>query len=195
MGADARAITFGVEPAVHTLRKGGPPIPGYDSPALPIKPSRDPAFSLIALSGAEPQEPVMVEVPLVMNNSAFSPSQEMVGWRIGFAHWHEHSTSFLQALNALRLAGAFMVLVDARWDAIDECVIEHRLDALICQESSPAFQKAHSNGNPSACEVLEDGTRIWFYGARWAGDRLSCLTLALRPVLRQTLRLTTRLNT
>lgn len=194
-GTGARAITFGVEPAVHTLRESGPPIPGYDSPALPLKPSRDPALSLIALSGVESLEPVMAEVPLVMHNSAFSPSQEMGGWRIGFVHWHEHSTCFLQTLNALRLAGALLVPVDARWDEIDKCVIEHRLDALICQESSPAFQRAHGSSNPSACEVLEDGTRIWLYGAQWAGDRLSCLTRALHQVLRQTLRLTTRLNT
>lgn len=195
VGACTRAITFGVEPAVHTLRENGPPIPGYDSPALPLKPSRDPALSLIALSGVEPPEPVMVEVPLVMNNSAFSPAQEIAGWRIGFAHWPEHSTCFLQTLNALRLAGALMVPVDVRWDEIDKCVIENRLDALICQESSPAFLRARSTGNPSVSEVLEDGTRIWLYGAQWAGDRLSCLTRVLRQVLRQTLRLTTRLNT
>lgn len=187
-------ISFGAESTTHAPREVATPIPGYNAPALPMKPSRDPALSLIALSGAPPAEQVMVEVPLVLNNSAFTPAHELAGWRIGFDHRHARSACLLDALQVLRLAGALTVPVDVAWDRIDQCVIEYRLDALICEQGSPGFQSAQDNGNPCACEVLEDATRVWFYGARWAGERLTGLTRVFRQVLRQTSGRLTRVN-
>lgn len=167
-------------------------IPGYNALAPMIRPTRDPALSLIAISGVDPAEPVMVEVPLVQNNSAFGASPVLDGWRIGYVSRYrcaghiepaDHSATLRRAFAILRQAGAELVAVDAlRTDdplesgtAIDELVADHRLDALVSNEQSEAFHAACRSGYPSACQALEDGTRLWFYGARWAGDRVKVL--------------------
>lgn len=152
--ASAMAIAFGVDPP------GKPgasvPIPGYDAPGLALKPLRDPSLSLIALSGVDPSGPVMVEVPLVQNNTTFTATHAMRGRRVGFAERFvdaeeqgliEHDPSFLSALDILRRAGAELVPVHAHrsnhnWHArneIDELVRAYRLDALVSDSRSDAF--------------------------------------------------------
>ncbi|AZF06924.1 hypothetical protein [Pseudomonas sp. R5-89-07] len=165
-----------------------------------IKPTRDPALSLIAISGVDPTEPVMVEVPLVQNNSAFSASPVLAGWRIGYASRYvrgghtvptDQSANLRRAFVILRHAGAQLVAVDAqRTDnplesgkAIDELVASYRLDALVSDDQSAAFHAACRSGYPSACEVLDDGTRLWFYGARWAADRVNVLLRTYRQLV------------
>ncbi|AUZ49121.1 hypothetical protein BOP93_19960 [Pseudomonas orientalis] len=157
-----------------------------------IKPTRDPALSLVAISGVDPTEPVMVEVPLVQNNSAFGVAPVLDGWRIGYAGRYvrgghseptEHSATLRRAFAILRQAGVELVAVDARrtddplesGTAIDELVASHRLDALVSDEQSQAFHAACRSGYPSGCQALEEGTWLWFYGARWAGDRVKVL--------------------
>lgn len=185
--ASPPGIAFGVQP------KGGVPIPGYDAPALPLKPPRDPSLSLIALSGVDPSGPVMVEVPLVQNNTASAPSQTLAGRRFGFAdRWvrgHEyepiqHSAAFLKALGILRRAGAQLVAVPAQrpdetlhftlqtHNEIDAHVGEHRLDALVSDSHNAAFLTACWNGYPRVGEPLGEGQTLWFYGTRWSGDSL-----------------------
>lgn len=206
-----RGIVFGVDPQAHGTR-GGVPIPGYDAPGLALKPPRDPSLSLIALSGIDPSGPLMAEVPPVMNNSPFTRTQVLVGWRIGFANRYvgpgaseavDHSPAFLQALDTLRSAGAQLVALDAlRGDRanpfvaytrneIDERVGEHSLDALVSESKSAAFHGACASGYPGACELLEDGTKLWFYGARWAGDRILVLVRFYRRLLKDSLRMPT----
>lgn len=155
--ASPRSIAFDVEPApAHP----GVLVPGYNALALPLKPLRDPALSLIALSGVDPSEPVMVEVPLVQNNSAFTCARTLAGRRVGFADRYqrgdehcpiEHRASFSRALDVLRSAGAQLLPVPAQLpddglyfnlhtrNEIDERVTEYRLDALVSDSQSDAF--------------------------------------------------------
>lgn len=195
--ANPGGVVFGAEqPMGRTL------IPGYNAIAPPITPLRDPALSLVALSGIDPAEPVMVEVPLVMNNTTFTATKVLYGWRIGFAeryvrggHYElvEYSSALLRAFHILRQAGAQLVPVDARRadpslqftlqrNEIDELVIEHRLDALVSDGRSAAFHNACVSGYPSHCEPLADGAKLWFYGARCSRDALPTLLLAYRQV-------------
>lgn len=179
------------------------PIPGYNALAPQIKTARDPALSLIALSGIDPTDPVMVEVPLVLNNTRFSDGQVLSGWRIGFAERYvhadrfeplEHTAAFCQALDILRQAGAQLVPVEAQRgdeslqftlqgrNEIDDLVTQHRLDALVSDGQSAAFHGACKSGYSSVCETLKDGTRLWMYGPRWSRDALPVLLLAYRQV-------------
>ncbi|MGY2376708.1 hypothetical protein ACW9IB_19600 [Pseudomonas sp. SDO524_S393] len=195
--ASPRGIAFGVQ------SKGGVPIPGYDAPTLALKPSRDPSLSLIALSGVDPSGPVMVEVPLVQNNTTFTASQPLTGRRLGFANrWvrgHErepieHSAVFLKALDVLRRAGAQLVAVSAQrpdetlrfslqtHNEIDAHVSEHRLDALVSDSHTAAFRTACWNGYPHVGEPLGNGATLWFYGTRWSGDSLASMMQAYRRV-------------
>lgn len=177
------------------------PIPGFNAPALPMRPVREPELSLIALSGIDPAEPVMVDVPPVFNTSTFTASRALVGRRIGYADRYvrdgqfepaEHRAVLRQAFDILRQAGAQLVAVDAQrvddslkfslcnLNEIDELVSGHGLDALVSDELSAAFHAACTSGYPKASEVLEDGTRLWFYSARWSRDLLTTLVRAYR---------------
>ncbi|KRP65171.1 hypothetical protein [Pseudomonas orientalis] len=175
-------------------------IPGYNALAPMIKPTRDPALSLVAISGVDPTEPVMVEVPLVQNNSAFGAAPMLDGWRIGYVsryvrdgHFEpsDQSVASRRAFAILRQAGVELVAVDTRrtddplesGTAIDELVASHRLDALVSDEQSQAFHAACRSGYPSGCQALEDGTRLWFYGARWAGARVKVLLRACAQLI------------
>lgn len=196
--ASPRSIVFGTE-----RRENATPIPGYNALAPQIRTSRDPALSLIALSGIDPTDPVMVEVPLVLNNTTFTDAQLLCGWRIGFAVRYvrghhvepvELTAAFCRALDILRQAGAQLVPVDAQRtdetlqfdlhtrNEIDELVTEHRLDALVSDSQSAAFHGACRSGYPSLCEPLGDGTKLWVYGARWSRDALPALLRAYRHI-------------
>lgn len=194
-------IAFGAASHAQLTLEGRVPIPGYDAPGLPLKPLRDPSLSLIALSGVDPSGPVMVEVPVVQNNSAFTADQGLGGRRIGFAERFvlglqhepiEHSRFFLAALGILRRAGAQLVPVPAHRandtlrsrNEIDELVHEYRLDALVSDSQSAAFHGACWSGYPRLAETLEDGATLWFYGARWSKDSLSALAQGYRSARR-----------
>lgn len=197
-------ITFGSSPGASEHAQGGVPSPRVDVPGPMMKTVRDPALLLTALSGVDPSGPVMVEVPLVLNNSAFTRSQELAGWRIGFANRYvgasdmlEHSAAFVQALNILRSAGALLVPLDAQRvdlanqftlgtrNEIDERVGEYHLDAIVCESKNTAFHGACESGSAGMCELLEGGTMLWFYAARWAGERLRVLVGIYRQLLQQ----------
>lgn len=186
----------------HSQVEGAPP--RLDVPGPMMKTVRDPALLLSALSGVDPSGPVMVEVPLVMNNSAFTRIATLAGWRIGFANRYvgasdtvDHGAAFLQALKILRSAGALLVPLDTQRvdlanqftlstrNEIDECVSEHHLDAIVCESNSTAFHGARDSSCPGVFETLEDGTQLWFYTARWAADRLSVLVGVYRQLLQQ----------
>jgi hypothetical protein len=194
--ANQAGIVFAAE---HV--KSVAPNPGYNTLAPLVRAVRDPALSLIAVSDVDPTGPVMVEVPLVLNNTTFTASQLLSGWRIGFADQYvcgdhrepvEHSAALRRAFEVLRQAGAQLVPVDARREAynlqfslqrrneIDQLVTEHRLDALVSDDQSTAFHGACTNGYPSFCEPLETGAKLCFYGARWARDALPTLLSAYR---------------
>ena len=184
------------------LSKGVVPSPGYNALAPLNRPVRDPALSLVALGGIDPTGPVMVEVPLVLNNTTFTASRELGGWRLGFAHRYvrgdhaetvEHSAALRTAFDLLRQAGAQLIPVDARCEndtfqftlqsnEIDDLVSEHRLDALISDSQSVAFHRACTNGYPSLYEPLGEGAKLWFYGARWSRDALPILLRAYRQL-------------
>lgn len=185
-------IVFGAE---HP--EGAARIPGYNALAPHVKTTRDPSLSLIALSGIEPTGPVMVEVPLVLNNTTFTASKMLAGWRIGFVgrylcagHYAlaEHSRAF----DILRQAGAQLVAVDAQraddsleftlqvTNDIDELVTRHRLDALVSDDLNDVFHQAYLNGYPGFCELLEEGMTLRFYSARWSRDSLATLVQAYR---------------
>lgn len=193
-------ITFGPSPDCSAHPRTGVPLPRFDVPGPLMRTLRDPALSLCALSGVEPSEPVMVEVPLVQNNKPSTRAEALVGWRIGFSHRDlgaAVSDAFLQALDTLRSAGALLVPVDVpphdeasqfsvrTHDQIDMCVIENRLDALVSDSNSAAFHAACALGHPKLGEPLGDGSTIWFYGARWAGDRLTVLVQGFRQLLQR----------
>lgn len=196
--AGAGAIVFGTG-----QHQGATLIPGYNTLAPHIKPVRDPALLLMAMSGIEPTEPVMVEVPLVLNNTTFTASLTLAGYRIGYVDRYvqgnhveaiEHSAAVRGMFDTLRQAGVQWVAVDARrgddhlqfslqgCNEIDELVTHHRLDVLVSDDPGAEFHNAGRRGYPSACETLEDGSTVWFYSARWAGDRLAALLRAYRQL-------------
>ncbi len=185
--------------------------PRFDVPGPMMKAVRDPALSLTALSGLDPVGPVMVEVPPAQDNSGLGTPPALAGWRIGFADDYlrsgeretaEHSRVFLRTLEVLRTAGAQLVPVSAQIpdaalyftlesrNEIDDRVTEHRLDALVSEQQSPAFHASCKAGYPGICLSFSDditgaGVAIWFYGARWARDSLSVLVQAYQKVLLQ----------
>lgn len=189
-------IVFGAEHSESAVR-----IPGYNALPPLVRTVRDPSLSLIALSGIEPTGPVMVEVPLVLNNTGFTATQMLAGWRIGFAGRYvrgghaepvEHSSALRRAFDTLRQAGAQLVAVDAQCaddsleftvqvtNEIDDLVTRHRLDALVSDNLSNAFHDACLSGYPSLCEPVEDGVQLRFYSARWSRDSLTALVQAYR---------------
>lgn len=195
------SIAFGVDPHPQTSLIGGVLIPGYNVPALPLKPLRDPSLTLIALSGIEPEGQVMVEVPLVQNNSAFAADRTLVGRRVGFAdrYGHKgdyeiinHRAPFVRALDRLRQAGVLLVPVSAQrvdgslkfdlqtHNEIDDLMNEYRLDALVSDSQSSAFHAACWSGYPRLGEPLGEGTTLWFYGARWSKGSLTGLVQGYR---------------
>ncbi|WP_395610908.1 hypothetical protein [Pseudomonas sp. B22129] len=201
--SEAQTCNTGPRAAVFSAesRESAAPVPGYNVLAPHIRTARDPALSLIALSGIDPTDSVMVEVPLVLNNTTVTNAQTLSGWRIGFAGRYvqgdqvalvEHTAAFFRALETLRHVGAQLVPVDARrgdiafqfelqtHNEIDDLVSVHGLDALVSDGQSAAFHNACRNGYPSFCEVLEDGTKLWMYGARWSRDALPTLLEAYR---------------
>lgn len=198
-----RNIAFCGDPHVQVHPRDGVLIPGYNAPALPIKPVRDPSLTLIALSGIEPEGPVLVEVPLVQNNSTFTALSMLAGRRVGFADRYErngdqeplkHRAPFLRALEQLRQAGALLVPVSAQQvdgslqfdlhtrNEIDDLMTEHRLDALVSDSQSAAFHQACWSGYPRLGEPLGAGATLWFYGARWSKDSLAVLVQGYRSV-------------
>ncbi|KAA8558803.1 hypothetical protein FX985_05166 [Pseudomonas extremaustralis] len=200
----AGGITFGA--AAHTPEPAGTgvPTPRFDVPGPLMKTVRDPALSLSALSGVDPSGPVMVEVPLVLNNSAFTPAQALTGWRIGYAGRYvrgdeyepaEHSASFTRALDKLRQAGAQLVALDAEQvddslqfsmhNEIDRHATENRLDALVSEGRSAAFHAACRSGYPGLFEPLEEGNRLWFYSAHWMRDHVRVLAQSYRLLLQE----------
>lgn len=200
-----RGIAFGVDPRSQAPAQVRVPVPGYDAPGLPLRPVRDPSLSLIALSGVDPSGPVMVEVPLVQNNSSFIAANVLAGRRVGFAERYshgddhepiEHRAPFRQALDILRQAGAHLLPVSAQRvdetlcfnlhtpNEIDELVNEHRLDALVSDSQSAAFHAACWSGYPMLGEPLGDGATLWFYGARWSKDSLRALVEGYRTTRR-----------
>lgn len=204
--AGPRGIAFGSVSDGDRPVAAGIPIPGYDAPALPVKPGRDPSLLLIALSGVDPSAPVMVEVPLVQNNTTFTPDRGLAGLRVGVAKRYvrgddhepvEHRAPFLLALDALRLAGAELVPVPAQraddrlkfnlhtCNEIDALTRQYRLDAVVSDSQSAAFHDACWAGYPGLGEPLGDGSTMWFYGARFSKD--------LPPVLVQRYRSARRL--
>lgn len=198
--ASRHGIAFGVEPLPGMSHESGIPIPGYDAPGLPLKTVRDPSLSLIALSGIDPSAPVMVEVPLVQNNTTFTATSALTGRRVGVAERFddntpiEHHASFLRALEILRRAGTHLVPVPARAargglhftlqsrNEVDELVSEYRLDAVLSDSRSGAFHSACWSGYPGLGEPLEDGATLWFYGARWSKAALATLVQGYRSV-------------
>ncbi|MCR4541253.1 hypothetical protein NUV89_22935 [Pseudomonas sp. 18.1.10] len=189
-------IVFG---AAHP--EGAVRIPGYNALAPHVKTVRDPSLSLIALSGIEPTGPVMVEVPLVLNNTTFASSKVMAGWRIGYVGRYvragraepvEQGSALRQVLEVLRQAGVQWVAVDVKradqtleftlqaCNDIDDLVTRYRLDALVSVEGNAAFQGACASGYRSICIPLEGGMKLWFYGARWSRDSLDTLAQAYR---------------
>ncbi len=187
--------------AFATAPQPGIPAPRQDVPGPMMKTVRDPALSLIALSGIEPSGPVMVEVPLVQNDSTFAPCQALARRRIGVADRYtrgdahepiEHRATFTHALDRLSRAGAQLVPVPARQadaslrfdlhthNEIDALVSEYRLDALVSDSRSSAFHDACWGGYARLGEPLEDGATLWFYVARWSRDSLPALVQAYR---------------
>ena len=179
------------------------PIPGYNALPPLMRSARDPSLLLNALSGIDPTGPVMVEVPLVLNNTTFTASQLFSGWRIGFADRYVcsgqgspayHSAAMRRAFDILRQAGARLVPVNAQRahgsvqftpnsrNEIDELVAEHLLDALMSDGKSAAFHGACRSGHASLCDTLEDGTQLWFYGPSWSRDTLPTLLDVYRRI-------------
>lgn len=213
---EREAVGLGCAPAPSQAQSAGPGsivfaadrrenpalIPGYNAIAPHIKTVRDPALSLIALSGIDHSEPVMVEVPLVLNNTTFTASELLSGWRIGFADRYvygdhvepvEHSVALRRVFECLRQAGVQWVPVAARRDdhtlkfnlrrnEIDQLVSEYRLDALVSEDESVAFHGACTSAHASICEPLDDGTKLWIYGAQWSANTLPRLLCAYRQM-------------
>ncbi|NWC91601.1 MULTISPECIES: hypothetical protein [unclassified Pseudomonas] len=188
---------------------GVDPGPRFDIPGPMMRTVRDPALSLVALSGVEPDGQVMVEIPPVADAGYLRSTPSLSGSRIGFASEYrcgdvretvEHRVAFAQVLNRLRTAGAQLVPVQAllvddsqyfsllQSNEIDDRVAEHQLDALISDAHTPAFHHASTTGNPRFCllagtDVEGASLSVWFYGAQWAGDRLAALVHSSRQVL------------
>lgn len=191
----------------HTLLQLGP---RFDIPGPMMKTMRDPALSLVGLSGMDPEGPVMVQTPPVHNDNASNISLALVGWRIGFADEYlrggvrefvEHSAHFSQVLDVLRRAGVLLVPVTARLadealyftlehnNEIDDRVTEHGLDALVCDGLSAAFHRSAELGCPGIClegSADNDGVvpSVWFYGARWGRSRVEALVKGYQQALR-----------
>lgn len=189
-------IVFGDEHA-----KGKVFIPGYNAVAPMIRPVRDPSLSLIALSGIDPSDPVMVEVPLVLNNTTFTATPPLAGWRLGYVEHYvrgEHkepaprSPALRGAFDTLRQAGAQLVAVDAQRtddslhfslrnrNEIDQLLADYRLDAVVSDDRRAAFHGDSPSDYPRVCEVLEDGSQLWFFGSRRSRASLSLLVRAFR---------------
>lgn len=196
-----------------SLHAGSPlgvdPGPRFDIPGPMMRTVRDPALSLIALSGVDPEGKVMVEIPPVADAGHLRNTPSLAGSRIGFAGEYRcgerreavsHSKYFSRVLSLLRTAGAQLVPVpaliadDTRYfslahsNEIDERVTEYQLDALISDAQTPAFHRASTTGHPRFClpvgaDVEGVSAGVWFYGARWAGDRLATLVHGFRQVL------------
>ncbi|WP_244643681.1 hypothetical protein [Pseudomonas fluorescens] len=145
----------------------------------------------------------MVEVPLVQNNSTFTPDSALAGRRVGFADRYgrggEHEPikqrePFTRALALLRQAGVLLLPVPAQRvddslqfdlhtrNEIDDLMNEYRLDALVSDSQSAAFHGACWSGYPRLGEPLGEGTTLWFYGARWSKDSLATLVQGYRSV-------------
>lgn len=200
--------------AHHGALEFGPNIavdsgPRFDVPGPMMRTVRDPALSLIALSGVDPEGPVMVEIPPVADAGHLSNLPSLACSRIGFANEYvrsdvremvEHSAHFVHVLKLLRAAGAELVPVhallvgDTRYfslglsNEIAERITENQLDALISDARSPAFHRTCTTGSPRIClhtGLDADGaeTSVWFYGAHWAGDRLAALVRSCQHVL------------
>jgi hypothetical protein len=158
-------------------------------------------LTLIALSGIEPEGPVMVEVPLVQNNSSFTAVSLLAGRRVGFADRYarqgdhepiQHRAPFMRALALLRQTGAQLIPVPAQRvdgslqfdlhtrNEIDDLMNEHRLDALVSDSQSDAFHAACWSGYPRLGEPLAEAATLWFYGARWSKDSLAALVQGYR---------------
>lgn len=203
--ASPSGIAFGAASGDDRHLSGGILIPGYNAPALPVKPMRDPSLSLVALSGIDPSGPVMVEVPLVQNNTTFTVDRRVTGLRVGVAQRYErgddhprieHRALFVRALESLRLAGVERVHVPAQWaddtlkfnlrtrNEIDELFSQYRLDALVSDSQSAAFHEACLAGYPRLGEPLGDGTTLWFYGSRLSKDSLPNLVQGYRSACR-----------
>lgn len=183
--------------------------PRFDIPGPMMHTVRDASLSLIALSGVDPQAPVMVEIPPVADAGHLRHTPSLAGSRIGFASEYvaggvretiRHSAHFVLVLNALRAAGAQLVAVTARLaddtrhftldpgNEINDRVTENRLDGVVAAAHSATFEQASAAGNPSFCVPAgmdADGVArvVWFYGAHWAGDRLAALVRGCRQVL------------
>ncbi|WP_237151267.1 amidase family protein [Pseudomonas sp. ADAK18] len=189
------------------------PLPRFDVPGPMMSTVRDPALLLIAMSGADPEGPVMVEIPPVVNPGNVSNCALLTGSRIGFASEYlsgndrqtiEHSAHFTWVLKVLNNAGAQLVPVlahrldDTRHftldssNEIDDRVAEGRLDALVSDASSVAFHPSATSAHPKLCVSTgldADGTAtsVWFYGAHWASDPLVALVHGCQQVLAQAL--------
>lgn len=185
--------------------------PRFDIPGPLMRNVRDPAFSLSALSGVDPEGPVMVEIPPVADPGHFRDPPLLTGSRIGFASEYvsgnvrqpvEHSVHFSRVLSVLRAAGAQLLPVHAllmddtrhftldQRNEINDRVTEHRLDVLVSDAQSYAFHQASAGGNPRVCVPIgmdADGiaTAVWFYGAHWAGDRWAVLVQDCQRALSQ----------
>lgn len=203
--ASPSGIAFGAASDGDRHLSGGISIPGYSAPALPVKPVREPSLSLVALSGIDPSGPVMVEVPLVQNNTTFTADRSVTGLRVGIAERYargeghpciEHCALFVRALENLRLAGVELVQVPALWaddtlqfnlhtrHEIDALFSKYRLDALVSDSLSAAFHDACRAGYPRLGEPLGDGTTLWFYGVRWSKGALPNLVHGYRSACR-----------
>ncbi|MDY7534964.1 hypothetical protein RGV33_25360 [Pseudomonas sp. Bout1] len=183
--------------------------PRFEMPGPMMRTVRDPSLSLIALNGVDPEGPVMVQVPPVADAGQWRSTLSLAGSRIGFAcecvaggvrETIQHSAQFARVLNALRMAGAELVPVQAlvtdnarhftldSSNEINDRVAENRLDGLVSDAQSTAFHQASTAGNPSfrvPVGMGADGvsTVIWFYGAHWSAERLAALVLGCRNVL------------
>lgn len=183
--------------------------PRFDVPGPLMRSVRDPAFSLSALSGVDPEGPVMVQIPPVADPGPFRDTPLLTGSRIGFASEYvsgnvrqpiEHSVHFSHVLSVLRAAGAQLLPVHAlltddtchftldQRNEINDRVTEHRLDVLVSDARSRAFHRASAGGNPRVCVPIgidAEGIAsvVWFYGAHWAGDRWAVLVQDCQQVL------------
>jgi len=189
------------------------PQPRFDVPGPMMRTVRDPALLLSAMSGVDPEGPVMVEIPPVVNPGNVSNCALLAGSRIGFASEYllgndrqpvEHSAHFIWVLKVLSNAGAQLVPVLARVsddahhftlyasNEIDDRVMEGRLDALVSDASSVAFHPSATSAHPrisisTGPDTDGAATLIWFYGAHWASDQLGALVHGCQQVLVQAL--------
>lgn len=183
--------------------------PRFDIPGPMMRTVRDPPLSLIALSGVDPEGPVMVEIPPVADAGHLRNTPSLAGSRIGFASEYvagdvretiKHSAHFARVLNVLRAAGAELVPVQALVvdntrhftlnsnNEIDDRVTENRLDGLVSDAQSGAFHQTSTAANPrfrvsAGVDAKGVSLVVWFYGAHWGGDRLAALVRGCQQVL------------